>query len=183
MLLLGVVSVLAFLALNWLSGFLPVLAVGLLAITAYWCFIPYIEAGLLRLTAGGGMGYGVARGIGSALFVVANIGVGMLIELTAPLRSVKRIPMRCAPASMLLSMMSAIAVESECPRPIAPRTDGSGASSITRATSTSGDPYPPIAKASSLMVLMLLIGDRIQNHVPQFEGHQTASARLGVPVG
>ena len=84
MLLLGVVAVAAFLLLGRVRGFGALLAVGLVAITAYWCFIPYIEAGLLRLTRGARFGYGVARGIGSALFVVANIGVGKLIDLYGP---------------------------------------------------------------------------------------------------
>ncbi len=83
-LLLGAAALAAFLALDRMHGFAPLLAVGLLAITAYWCLIPYLESGLLRLTRNARYGYGVARGIGSALFVVANIGVGKLIDLYGP---------------------------------------------------------------------------------------------------
>jgi PPP family 3-phenylpropionic acid transporter len=60
-------------------GFWPLLAAGFVALSLTQATTPLIEAATLRATAQGKISYGVARGIGSIAFIVANIAGGALI--------------------------------------------------------------------------------------------------------
>jgi PPP family 3-phenylpropionic acid transporter len=60
-------------------GFWQLLALGFVALSLTQALTPLIEAAALRATAEGKIPYGVARGIGSAAFIVATIAGGVLI--------------------------------------------------------------------------------------------------------
>jgi len=62
------------------DGFWQLLAFGFVALSLTQALNPLIEAATLRATAQGKMSYGVARGIGSFAFIVANIAGGVLIS-------------------------------------------------------------------------------------------------------
>lgn len=62
------------------QGFWQLLAFGFVALSLTQALNPLIEAATLRATAKGKMSYGVARGIGSAAFIVANVAGGALIS-------------------------------------------------------------------------------------------------------
>lgn len=61
------------------EGFLALLVTGFLAQTAAQAITPLVEGALLRVSAHGGMSYGLARGIGSIAFIVGNVGGAMLV--------------------------------------------------------------------------------------------------------
>ena len=78
--LVSIASVLAYAAFFFLAqGFWQLLALGFLALSLTQALTPLIEAATLRATAQGKMSYGVARGIGSVAFIIANIAGGALI--------------------------------------------------------------------------------------------------------
>lgn len=78
--LVAVASVLAYAAFFFIAhGFWQLLALGFLALSLSQALTPLIEAATLRATAQGKMSYGVARGIGSVAFIIANIAGGALI--------------------------------------------------------------------------------------------------------
>ena len=62
------------------QGFWQLLAIGFVALSLTQSLNPLIEAATLRATAQGKLSYGVARGIGSAAFIVANVAGGALIS-------------------------------------------------------------------------------------------------------
>lgn len=62
------------------QGFWALLAFGFVALSLTQALNPLIEAATLRATAQGKFSYGVARGIGSAAFIIANIAGGFLIS-------------------------------------------------------------------------------------------------------
>lgn len=59
--------------------FWTLLALGFLALSLIQGLVPLVEAATLRATAQGRFSYGVARGIGSVAFIVANIAGGVLV--------------------------------------------------------------------------------------------------------
>ena len=61
------------------DDFWSLLAIGFVALSMTQAATPLIEAATLRATAEGKIAYGVARGIGSVTFIVANIAGGFLI--------------------------------------------------------------------------------------------------------
>lgn len=61
------------------DGFWPLLLIGFVALTLSQSLTPLIEAAVLRATQQGKISYGVARGIGSIAFIVANIAGGVLV--------------------------------------------------------------------------------------------------------
>lgn len=61
------------------SGFWAVLATGFVALSLTQGIVPLIEAAALRATAQGKISYGVARGVGSVAFILANVAGGALI--------------------------------------------------------------------------------------------------------
>jgi PPP family 3-phenylpropionic acid transporter len=76
----AVVSVIAFVAFFSAHGFWPLLILGFIAISTTQVFMPLIEAMTLRATAEGNISYGIARGIGSLTFIIANIGGGLVVS-------------------------------------------------------------------------------------------------------
>lgn len=62
------------------QGFWQLLAFGFIALSLTQALNPLIEAATLRATAQGKLSYGVARGIGSAAFIIANVAGGALIS-------------------------------------------------------------------------------------------------------
>lgn len=62
------------------QGFWPLLCAGFIALSLTQAMTPLIEAATLRATAQGKMNYGVARGIGSFAFIIANVAGGILIS-------------------------------------------------------------------------------------------------------
>lgn len=62
------------------DGFWPLLATGFIALSLSQTMTPLVEAATLRATAQGKISYGMARGIGSIAFIVANIAGGALIS-------------------------------------------------------------------------------------------------------
>jgi MFS transporter, PPP family, 3-phenylpropionic acid transporter len=60
-------------------GFLALLIIGFIALSLTQALTPLIEAAILRATAQGKLSYGVARGIGSVAFIVANIAGGAMV--------------------------------------------------------------------------------------------------------
>lgn len=60
-------------------GFWALLLTGFVALSLTQALTPLIEAALLRATAAGNLSYGVARGIGSVAFIVANIAGGAMV--------------------------------------------------------------------------------------------------------
>ncbi|MGE0742849.1 MAG: MFS transporter [Hyphomonadaceae bacterium] len=59
--------------------FWSLLLLGFVALSLTQAMTPLIEAATLRATAQGRLSYGVARGIGSVAFILANIGGGILV--------------------------------------------------------------------------------------------------------
>lgn len=59
--------------------FWSLLILGFIALSLTQAMTPLVEAATLRATAQGRMSYGVARGIGSVAFIVANIAGGFLV--------------------------------------------------------------------------------------------------------
>ena len=73
-------AVIAYAAFFFIADdFWSLLAIGFVALSLTQAATPLIEAATLRATAEGKMTYGVARGIGSITFIVANIAGGVLI--------------------------------------------------------------------------------------------------------
>lgn len=60
-------------------GFPALLALGFAALSLTAAIIPFVEGATLRATVSGPIPYGIARGIGSAAFIVANVLGGALI--------------------------------------------------------------------------------------------------------
>lgn len=74
-------AVLAYAAFFLLAqGFWQLLLLGFIALTTTQAMTPLIEAATLRATAQGKISYGIARGIGSVAFIVANIVGGIAIS-------------------------------------------------------------------------------------------------------
>lgn len=74
-------SFIAFVAFFTLADeFWSLMAIGFIALSLMQAFVPLSEALALRATAEGKISYGVARGIGSACFIVANVAGGILIS-------------------------------------------------------------------------------------------------------
>jgi MFS transporter, PPP family, 3-phenylpropionic acid transporter len=61
------------------QGFWALLIVGFVALSLTQALTPLIEAAALRATAQGKISYGVARGVGSLSFILANVAGGVLI--------------------------------------------------------------------------------------------------------
>jgi PPP family 3-phenylpropionic acid transporter len=59
--------------------FWSLLMLGFVALSLTQAMTPLIEAATLRATARGRIGYGVARGVGSVAFILANIAGGVLV--------------------------------------------------------------------------------------------------------
>lgn len=59
--------------------FWSLLVLGFIALSLTQALTPLIEAAMLRATAAGKLSYGVARGIGSVAFIVANIVGGLMV--------------------------------------------------------------------------------------------------------
>ncbi len=55
-------------------GFWPLVLCGFVALSLAQSATPLVEAAMLRATAQGKLSYGTARALGSAAFIVANIG-------------------------------------------------------------------------------------------------------------
>ncbi len=79
--IVSIAAVAAYAAFFFLAdGFWALLVLGFLALSLSQSLTPLIEAATLRATAQGKFNYGVARGIGSFAFIVANIAGGILIS-------------------------------------------------------------------------------------------------------
>lgn len=79
--IVAVAALLSYAAFFFLAqGFWQLLAFGFVALSLTQALNPLIEAATLRATAQGKLNYGVARGIGSAAFIVANVAGGALIS-------------------------------------------------------------------------------------------------------
>ncbi|MCL4715349.1 MAG: MFS transporter [Hyphomonadaceae bacterium] len=79
--LVSAAALLSYAAFFFLAqGFWQLLAFGFVALSLTQALNPLIEAATLRATAHGKLSYGVARGVGSAAFIVANIAGGALIS-------------------------------------------------------------------------------------------------------
>jgi PPP family 3-phenylpropionic acid transporter len=72
-------AVVAYAAFFMAQDFWALLAIGFVALSLTQAATPLIEAATLRATAEGKITYGIARGIGSITFIVANIAGGVLI--------------------------------------------------------------------------------------------------------
>lgn len=78
--LVALIAAIAYAAFFFLAhDFWSLLVLGFIALTLTQALNPLIEAATLRATAEGRMSYGVARGIGSAAFIVANVLGGVLM--------------------------------------------------------------------------------------------------------
>lgn len=78
--LISILAVIAYAAFFFLaSGFWQLLALGLVALALSQSMTPLIEAATLRATADGRIPYGIARGIGSVAFIIANVLGGLLV--------------------------------------------------------------------------------------------------------
>jgi PPP family 3-phenylpropionic acid transporter len=80
------IRILATLALCAFAGFFfiaddftSLLAFGFVALTLSQALSPFVEGAVLRACDEGKVSYGLARGIGSAMFIVANVAGGILI--------------------------------------------------------------------------------------------------------
>lgn len=80
LLLFAVLMAAGFAALALVQGFGLVFALVLAMDVAAWGFVAPLEAALLRLTRTGLPSFGVARGLGSAAFVLGSTAVGWLVE-------------------------------------------------------------------------------------------------------
>jgi PPP family 3-phenylpropionic acid transporter len=75
-----VAAVLAYAAFFFVADdFWSLLAIGFVALSLTQAATPLIEAATLRATAQGKITYGLARGIGSITFIIANVAGGVLI--------------------------------------------------------------------------------------------------------
>ncbi|MBX3510947.1 MAG: MFS transporter [Hyphomonadaceae bacterium] len=73
-------SLLAYVAFFFAAqSFAALLITGFLALSLMQAVVPLVEAATLRATAQGRFSYGIARGIGSVAFIVANIAGGVLV--------------------------------------------------------------------------------------------------------
>ena len=78
--LLSVISVALYIAFFNAQGFWPLVIGGFLAQTTAQAMTPLIEGAILRRAmTGGGLSYGVARGIGSIAFILSNVIGGAMI--------------------------------------------------------------------------------------------------------
>jgi PPP family 3-phenylpropionic acid transporter len=66
------------------SGFVALLMFSLAAATFTQALTPLVEAAALRASQTGAIPFGVARGIGSGAFILANVGAGWLIGVYGP---------------------------------------------------------------------------------------------------
>lgn len=73
----AVLAYAAFFFLAW--DFWTLLVIGFVALSLTQALTPLIEAAALRATAEGKISYGVARGVGSVSFILANVAGGVLI--------------------------------------------------------------------------------------------------------
>lgn len=101
------------------QGFWPLLLIGFAALSLTQAMTPLIEASLLRATAAGRISYGVARGIGSVAFIIANIAGGALVA---------QFGIGAVVAWVLLGLASLLAstlfgLKADAPATIAPRRD------------------------------------------------------------
>lgn len=64
--------------------FWALLTIGFVALSLTASATPFVEGATLRATATGPMPYGIARGIGSVAFILANIGGGVFISQFGP---------------------------------------------------------------------------------------------------
>ena len=76
---LSIASLALYFAFFNAQGFLALLITGFLAQTAAQAITPLVEGALLRVSAHGGLPYGLARGIGSLAFIVGNVGGAALV--------------------------------------------------------------------------------------------------------
>ena len=76
---LAVVAVLLYAAFFQVQGFWALVVVSFLAQTVGQAITPLVEGAILRSALGGGMSYGIARGIGSMAFIVSNVIGGAMI--------------------------------------------------------------------------------------------------------
>jgi MFS transporter, PPP family, 3-phenylpropionic acid transporter len=60
-------------------GFVPLLVTGFFAATLVHAVTPLVEGATLRVSRADPIPYGVARGLGSAAFIVGNVGGGLLV--------------------------------------------------------------------------------------------------------
>lgn len=78
---LALAAIAAFAAFFFLAhDFWSLIVLGFLALSLLQAVTPLSEAAALRATAEGKISYGVARGIGSLSFIVANIAGGLLVS-------------------------------------------------------------------------------------------------------
>jgi PPP family 3-phenylpropionic acid transporter len=78
--LISIAALVAYAAFFFLAqGFWALLALGFAALSLTQALTPLVEAATLRATAVGKLPYGVARGLGSIAFIVANVAGGVLI--------------------------------------------------------------------------------------------------------
>lgn len=76
----AIAALIAYAAFFFLAqGFWALLAIGFVALSLVQALAPLIEAATLRATVDGRINYGVARGIGSVAFIVANIAGGFIV--------------------------------------------------------------------------------------------------------
>ncbi|MEZ5994882.1 MAG: MFS transporter [Hyphomonadaceae bacterium] len=78
--LISLITLAAYGAFLFLAeGFWPLLVAGFIALSLSQSITPLVEAATLRATAHGRISYGVARGIGSIAFIIANVAGGALV--------------------------------------------------------------------------------------------------------
>lgn len=78
--LLSAAALAAYAAFFFLAdGFWPLLLFGFGALSLTQAMTPLVEAATLRATAAGKINYGMARGVGSIAFIIANIAGGVLV--------------------------------------------------------------------------------------------------------
>lgn len=77
----SVIAIAAYAAFFFVDlGFWTLLALGFIALTTTQAITPLIEAATLRATAEGKINYGLARGLGSIAFILANVLGGVAIS-------------------------------------------------------------------------------------------------------
>lgn len=75
----AVATLAAYIAFFFLAhSFATLLITGFVALSLMQAMVPLVEAATLRATTNGAFSYGVARGIGSVAFIVANIAGGVI---------------------------------------------------------------------------------------------------------
>ena len=78
--LLSATALAAYAAFFFLAdGFWPLLFLGFIALSLTQAMTPLVEAATLRATAVGKINYGMARGVGSIAFIIANVAGGALV--------------------------------------------------------------------------------------------------------